>query len=592
MSAFFGNYDWKFLCLPPVPCKSGSRKQPPFFKHDEVIAPFVAIIMGLQHALAMVGGIITVPLIVAGTFDANLGAEQTQYLISAALIVSGVTSWIQVSQIKIPRTGITIGTGLISVMGTSFTFLPVARDAIAQMKGKPDFLDDDGEFDGEKAYGAVLGTFLVVSWVEILLAFIKPQVLRKVFPPIVTGVTVFLIGAALIGTGFKYWGGGVFCGDNVSSADPPLCGGNGEVLLPFGSAEYVGLGFSVFVMLVMLEVFGSPFARSVNVVVALLFGYLVAAVSDKDGLDYVVSSKIDAAEHVTFLWVFTYPLSVYPPLILPAILAFVVTTVETIGDVTTTADVSKLPVEGPEHFQRIRGGLLGDGISSFLAALCTSLPNTTFSQNNGVIALTRCASRRAGVACAVWLIVFGILSKIAAFFTSIPDCVLGGMTTFLFANVAVSGVTILASVGSNGSNNGSNGSNGSNNGSSSLSRRNRFIVACSLALGLGVTLAPAWARNNLWPCSDCGEALQSFRDGVILIISTGYSMGCATAVILNLIVPAEAADDDAAAAAADGDVDATATTAIVAAKEQESRSSAAPVVIVTAPSADFSFDKA
>eukprot|EP00904_Undaria_pinnatifida_P010137 jgi/Undpi1/6253/HiC_scaffold_20.g08737.m1 len=530
MAAFFGNYDWKFLCLPPMPCKANSpRRQPPFFAHDDAAAPFIAILMGLQHALAMVGGVITVPLLIAGNFDANLGAEQTQYLVSAALIVSGATSLIQVSQLKIPRTSITIGTGLISVMGTSFTFLPVARDAISQMKGKSDFLDDDGVFDGEKAYGAVLGTFLVCSWVEILLAFIKPAVLRKVFPPIVTGVTVTLIGASLVGTGFKYWGGGAFCGDNVDRDDPPLCGGNGEVLLPFGSAEYVGLGFSVFAMLVRQTVFGSPFMRSANVMLALLFGYLVAALSSKNGDDYVVSSKIDAAESITFLWVFTYPLSVYPPLILPAILAFIVTTVETIGDVTTTADVSRLPVEGPEHFQRIRGGLLGDGISSFISALCTSMPNTTFSQNNGVIALTRCASRRAGVACAVWLIVFGILSKIAAFFTSIPDCVLGGMTTFLFANVAFSGVTILATTTSIGA-----------------SRRTRFIVVCSLSLGLGVTLAPAWATNNLWPCSDCGEALRSFRDGVILVMSTGYSMGCATAVLLNLIVPAEASDEDSA----------------------------------------------
>ncbi|CAB1115931.1 unnamed protein product [Ectocarpus sp. CCAP 1310/34] len=315
--------------------------------------------------------------------------------------------------------------------------------------------------------------------------------------------------------------------------------------------------------------------RSVNVVVALLFGYFVAAVSENNGNDYVVSDKIDAGvcmrgdktshimefflvnkaysrcddvggwgvrwnsfaarrsttqipmgeiSRITFLWVFTYPLSVYPPLILPTILAFIVTTVETIGDVTTTAEVSRLNVDSEEHFQRIRGGLLGDGISSFLAALATSMPNTTFSQNNGVIALTRCASRRAGLACACWLIVFGILAKIAAFFTSIPDCVLGGMTTFLFANVAVSGIKILSSTGD--------------------SRRSRFIVACSMGLGLGVTIAPAWATNNLWPCSDCGEGLRSFRDGVILVLSTGYSMGCAAAIILNQIIPNEAMEEE------------------------------------------------
>ncbi|CAM9171480.1 unnamed protein product [Ascophyllum nodosum] len=517
-----GDYDWKILCAPSVPCKKEGRQQPPFFAHDEPIAPFIAMVMGLQHSLAMVGGVITVPLLVAGGFDANLGDEQTQYLISAALIISGLTSILQVSRVKIPFIGITVGTGLVSVMGTSFTFLPVARDAISQMKGKSEYLDDDGVFDGVKAYGAVLGTLLVCSWVEVVLSFIRPTVLRKVFPPVVTGVTVFLIGAALVGTGFKYWGGGAFCGDNVLSDEPPLCSGNGDVLLPFGSVEYVGLGFSVFSMLVILEVLGSPFMRSINVVIALLFGYLVAAVASKDGNNYAVSDKIDAADSVTFLWVYTYPLSVYPPLILPSILAFIITTVETIGDVSTTIEVSKLPVESPESFERIRGGLLGDGISSFIAGLGTTLPNTTFSQNNGVIALTRCASRRAGIACGVWLIVFGILAKIAAFFTSIPDCVLGGMTTFLFANVAVSGIKILASAGN--------------------SRRSRFIAACSLGVGLGVTIAPSWATNNLWPCDDCGDELRSLRDGVILVLSTGYSLGCATALVLNMIIPSEAGD--------------------------------------------------
>jgi uric acid-xanthine permease len=92
-----------------------------------------------------------------------------------------------------------------------------------------------------------------------------------------------------------------------------------------------------------------------------------------------------------------------------------------------------------ELYKRIQGGITGDALSSFFAALATSLPNTTFSQNNGVISLTRCASRHAGLAAAGWLFVMGIFAKIAAFITTIPDCVLGGMTTFLFASVTISG---------------------------------------------------------------------------------------------------------------------------------------------------------
>ncbi|CAM9517540.1 unnamed protein product [Choristocarpus tenellus] len=247
MSWFFGNYNWKFLCTPPIPCKKGPKQQAPFFAHYEPIAPFVAIVMGLQHALAMVGGIITVPLLVSNLFYSNLGDAQQQYLISTSLIVSGITSLIQVCQLRIPKTGIVIGTGLVSVMGTSYTFLPLAQSAFFQMKyHSTDFLLDDGEtFDGEKAYGAILGTVLVCAWLEIALAFVKPKIIKKIFPPVVTGTTVFLIGAELIGTGLKHWGGGTFCADYLQFDCT-----NGEVMLPFGSREYIGLGFSAFSMLV------------------------------------------------------------------------------------------------------------------------------------------------------------------------------------------------------------------------------------------------------------------------------------------------------------------------------------------------------
>ncbi|CAM9488538.1 unnamed protein product, partial [Phaeothamnion confervicola] len=180
---------------------------PPFFSYDEKISPFLALLMGLQHALAMVGGIITPPLIVAGQFTANLGVKQTQYLISASLIVSGLCSFLQVYQPRIPFTKILIGSGVLSVMGTSFTFLPIAQAAI------PAMIATDGD-TGEEAYGRFLGTCLCVCWIPILTSLIPPKALRRIFPPVVTGVTVFLIGAALVGTGIRTWGDGVPCGAN------------------------------------------------------------------------------------------------------------------------------------------------------------------------------------------------------------------------------------------------------------------------------------------------------------------------------------------------------------------------------------------
>ena len=154
------------------------------------------------------------------------------------------------------------------------------------------------------------------------------------------------------------------------------------------------------------------------------------------------------------------------------------------------------------------------------------MPNTTFSQNNGVIALTKCASRRAGYACGIWLIFLGVFAKVAGIITSIPDCVLGGMTIFLFANVLASGINLTKNVDLE-------------------SRRNRFIMAFSLALGVGVTVWPyAFADRRaspytaaFWQCADCGPALKGLRNGVVIFLSTGYCIGSVTAMVLNAILP-------------------------------------------------------
>lgn len=134
-----------------------------------------------------------------------------------------------------------------------------------------------------------------------------------------------------------------------------------------------------------------------------------------------------------FIWVETFPLSVYGPLVLPLLAVYLILMMESIGDITATCDVSRLQVEGQLFDSRIQGGVLADGINGMLACLCTITPMSTFAQNNGVIALTRCANRKAGYAACFFLIVMGVFSKFAAALVAIPAAVLGGMTTFLFA---------------------------------------------------------------------------------------------------------------------------------------------------------------
>jgi NCS2 family nucleobase:cation symporter-2 len=129
-----------------------------------------------------------------------------------------------------------------------------------------------------------------------------------------------------------------------------------------------------------------------------------------------------------------------------------------------------LASEGELFDSRIQGGILSDGISGCIAGLCTITPMSVFAQNNGVINLTRCANRKAGFACCFFLIIMGVFSKFAAALVSIPSAVLGGMTTFLFTSVAVSGIRIISTI--------------------EFNRRNRFVLTAALTLGYGATMVP------------------------------------------------------------------------------------------------------
>lgn len=214
--------------------------------------------------------------------------------------------------------------------------------------------------------------------------------------------------------------------------------------------------------------------------------------------------------------------------------AFCVTAMETFGDITATEHASRLRPTGLEHSKRVQGGLLGDAVMTFFAALATTSPNTTLSQNNGIVALTRCASTSAGYACGGWLLIFGVIAKIGALILSIPDCVLGGALTFLFSNIILSGIKLI--------------------GFRRIDRRTHYIVAASLALGVGTALVPAFSspgigasasKPNQWWVYDptATDGLDSLRVGLMISVNTPYFIGSMVAIILNLIIPLELVDD-------------------------------------------------
>lgn len=291
-----------------------------------------------------------------------------------------------------------LGTGLISVVGISFAIIPVATGAFNQMyaNGFCPLSPDGQRLPCPDGYGAILGTAALCALIEILISFMPPKVMLRIFPPIVTGPTVMLIGVHLIESGFKNWAGGSgLCADAnpepFFAACPNIAAPHA---LPWGSAEYLGLGFSVFVTIILCERFGSAIMKSTSVVIGLLVGCIIAAATG-----YFDRSGIDSAPAVSFIWVETFKLSLYGPLVLPLLAVFIICACEAIGDITATCDVSRLEVDGKTYETRIQGGVLADGCIGVLAALCTITPMTTFAQNNGVIALTRCANRSAGYCC-------------------------------------------------------------------------------------------------------------------------------------------------------------------------------------------------
>ncbi|KAK4231929.1 putative uric acid-xanthine permease [Podospora fimiseda] len=517
-----GNYDYAFLFRPNLPFMKKSDKAPPFFGLNDKMPVILALILGFQHSLAMLAGIITPPLIMAGAGGVNLTAEHTQYLVSTALIVSGLLSAIQITRIHIRGTPYYIGTGLISVVGISFAIIPVAQGAFAQMYANgfcP--VDENGaKLPCPDAYGAVLGTAALCALIEIALSFMPPKIMLRIFPPIVTGPTVMLIGIHLIESGFKNWAGGSgLCSEKNPAEFFKLCPDiTAPNALPWGSPEYLGLGLSVFLTIILCERFGSPIMKSTSVVIGLLVGCIIAGATG-----YFNRSGIDNAPVASFIWVKTFKLSLYGPLVLPLMAVFIICACEAIGDITATCDVSRLEVEGKVYESRIQGGVLADGINGMLAALCTITPVTTFAQNNGVIALTRCANRSAGYCCCIFLVIMGVFAKFAASLVAIPSPVLGGMTTFLFTAVAVSGMAIITK-------------------GMVFNRRNRFILTAGLALGYAATLVPTYF-DNVFSYSGDNKGLQGFLDAISLIMETGFFITAIICMVLNLTLSEEIEDD-------------------------------------------------
>jgi xanthine permease XanP len=424
-----------------------------------------ALFAALQHLLAIFVAIITPPLIISSALQFDL--VTTGYLISMSLFVSGVATFVQCRRIG------PIGTGLLCVQGTSFSFIsPIIGAGMLGMV--------NGKMDVELGLSYVFGGCMVASVVEMIVSRLLPYT-RKIITPLVAGIVVSLIGMCLIKAGINSCGGGQAAMDAGQ----------------FGSMENLGLALLVLVSIIIFNRSSNQYLRMGSIVLGLIIGCVAAYM-----LGLIDLSQLNGGNTINIPTPFKYGLNFDIGSIIALGLIYLVTAVEAFGDITANSLISGEPVEGPKFMKRAQGGILADGFNSFLAAVFNSFPNSIFAQNNGMIQLTGVASRYVGYFIAGALFVLGLFPVVGQLFSLIPDCVLGGATLLMFGTVAAAGIKIIAST--------------------DINRKSILVMAISFSLGLSVELVP--------------NILDQMPDLVKSIFSSGITTGGLAAILANALI--------------------------------------------------------
>ena len=432
------------------------------YELDEKPPVLESLLAAIQHLLASFVAIISPTLVIGGIL--GLG-EEIPYLISMALIASGLGTFIQAYR------PFGIGAGMICIQGTSFTFLAVILSA--------GFLVKDSGGSTDEMIALIVTICFFGSFVQIGLSQILPRI-RQVITPLVTGIVITSLGISLIKIGMT-----------------DLAGGSGAA--DFGETGNLILGLLVVVIIVIMNNVNNDWIRLSSIMIGLLAGVVAAILMGKMSLSELSISAAIAVPQ-PFKYGFDFDLMLF----LPLAFLFVISSVETTGDITANCMISRQPIEGPSYMKRIKGGVLGDGVSSMIAALLNSFPNTTFSQNTGVIQLTGIASRHVGQYVAIILVALGIFQGLGEIFQQIPKPVLGGAVLVMFGTVAATGIKILASL--------------------DLDRRKIMTIAVSLGLGLGVSMVP--------------EALKQSPELIQNIFKSAPATAGLSAMLMGLLLPA------------------------------------------------------
>lgn len=447
-----------------------------------------AIPLGLQHVMAMFIGNLTPLIIVMGlcglTADAGFGDLRTA-LLQNAMVMAGIVTLVQLFSIG------PVGGKVPIVMGTSSGFLGVLNNTVAACGG------------GILAYGAIMGACIVGGIFEgVLGMFLKP--LRKFFPAIVTGSVVIAIGLSLLGVGINYF-----------------CGGSGKA--DYGSLQNLFLGFVVLIVIILLKHFApqDSVLSSAAILFGILAGYAVAVVMtlvlptvgiNADGAEYTYSWVVNFEQIKNAAWIAVPSFIGFGALsdlhvvfqanaIIPIGIMFIVTAIETVGDISACIE-GGMAREATDT--ELSGGVICDGLGSSFAALFGVLPNTSFSQNVGLVSMTKVVNRFAISMGAIFLILCGFCPKIGAIMSVMPQSVLGGAAVMMFASILISGIQLITKepIGS------------------------REITIISVAIGLGYGLGATNGATSQLPYY------------IQLVFGGSGIVPCSlAAILLNIILP-------------------------------------------------------
>ncbi len=424
-----------------------------YYKLDDRPPLAKCLILGLQHLLSALPGIIGAPLVIASVL--GFSVQETIILVNASLLMSGLGSIVQ-------ATGMgryNLGAKLPVIQGTSFAFVGVAISIGFQY-----------------GFAAVIGATIAGGIFEILLSFIMPQV-RKLFPPVVTGTVVCLIGMTIFPVAVDWLGGGAGAED-------------------YGSLVNLGVGMAVFSIVVFLNQWGKGFISAAAIIIGLIIGYMLWFTLGRLDL-----SSVSEAAIIAIPTPLQFGIEFHAGAIIAMCVAYIVSMVESTGDYLALSNYCNTHLDS----KRLSAGIRWEGLNSIIAGVFNCTATTSFSQNIGVVGVTGVASRFVVMAAGGILVAAGLLPKLGALIASVPQPVIGGAGLIMFGMILSGGIGIIKSI--------------------EFSRRNTMVLTLGVAAGLAVTYRP--------------EIVGQLPTALKTIMGNGIALGAIVTVLANLILPGQ-----------------------------------------------------